>query len=189
MVMPMIEDPGFRHHLDELYREDDRLRADHERWMARREADASPPVSKTGEMAMESTLYRVHEPERAPVASPRSSSEPDWSGWENWLRGHLDIERKELLDTLAQAMGYAISEVRHQLRTEMKQAEERLSHDYERKLAIAANEVVEIKGFLTGLLTAFGKTETQTKTILNLKPRGEVVELPRGFPRRAPDAA
>jgi hypothetical protein len=29
----------------------------------------------------------------------------DWSGWENWLRGHLDIERQTILDAVVETVG------------------------------------------------------------------------------------
>ena len=29
--------------------------------------------------------------------------EPDWSGWENWLRSHLDIEREVTIEAFGEA--------------------------------------------------------------------------------------
>jgi hypothetical protein len=31
--------------------------------------------------------------------------EPDWSGWENWLRSHLDIQREALTEAFGEALG------------------------------------------------------------------------------------
>jgi hypothetical protein len=44
----MIDDE-FRRELRELFRQDDRLRAEHREWMGQRRALASPPVSETGD--------------------------------------------------------------------------------------------------------------------------------------------
>jgi uncharacterized membrane protein len=44
-----------------------------------------------------------------PIAT--RAPEPDWSGWENWLRSHLDIER----EIMTEAFGEALGTVGHEL--------------------------------------------------------------------------
>src|ERR1700745_4041386 len=38
--------------------------------------------------------------------------EPDWSGWENWLRSHLDIEREFMIEVFGEALGITCQELR-----------------------------------------------------------------------------
>jgi hypothetical protein len=41
--------------------------------------------------------------------------EPDWSGWENWLRGHLDIEREFMIEVFGEALGVTCQELRDRI--------------------------------------------------------------------------
>jgi hypothetical protein len=34
------------------------------------------------------------------VESAREEPKYDWSGWEKWLRAHLDIEREDMIESL-----------------------------------------------------------------------------------------
>src|SRR5262249_56429142 len=50
--------------------------------------------------------------------------EPDWSGWEKWLRGHLDIEREFLIEVFGAALGTECQELRDRISAlELKLAE------------------------------------------------------------------
>jgi hypothetical protein len=50
--------------------------------------------------------------------------EPDWSGWEKWLRGHLDIEREIVTDACGEALGLVSKELRDRISPlELKLAE------------------------------------------------------------------
>src|SRR5215472_11927302 len=50
--------------------------------------------------------------------------EPDWSGWENWLRSHLDIEREVMIEGLGEALGLVSHELRDRISAlELKLAE------------------------------------------------------------------
>src|SRR4029077_5318305 len=50
--------------------------------------------------------------------------EPDWSGWENWLRGHLDIEREIMIEAFGEALGVTCQELRDRISAlELKLAE------------------------------------------------------------------
>src|SRR5499427_6899947 len=41
--------------------------------------------------------------------------EPDWSGWENWLRSHLDIEREVMTEAFGEALGLTCQELRDRI--------------------------------------------------------------------------
>ena len=50
--------------------------------------------------------------------------EPDWSGWEKWLRGHLDIEREVMIEAFGEALGITCQELRDRISAlELKLAE------------------------------------------------------------------
>src|SRR5437763_12036151 len=50
--------------------------------------------------------------------------EPDWSGWEDWLRGHLDIQREVLTEAFGEALGITCQELRDRISAlELKVAE------------------------------------------------------------------
>src|SRR5262249_4370105 len=50
--------------------------------------------------------------------------EHDWSGWEKWLRGHLDIEREVMIEAFGEALGLASHELRDRISAlELKLAE------------------------------------------------------------------
>jgi len=44
----------------------------------------------------------------------------DWSGWERWLRGHLDIERQFLIESLGEALGLSRNALRAQIEPYLK---------------------------------------------------------------------
>jgi hypothetical protein len=50
--------------------------------------------------------------------------EPDWSGGENWLRSHLDIEREFMIEVFGEALGVTCQELRDRISAlELKLAE------------------------------------------------------------------
>jgi hypothetical protein len=50
--------------------------------------------------------------------------EPDWSGWEKWLRSHLDIEREFMIEAFGEALGITCQELRDRISPlELKLAE------------------------------------------------------------------
>ena len=50
--------------------------------------------------------------------------EPDWSGWENWLRSHLDIQREIMTEAFGEALGSTCQELRDRISAlELKLAE------------------------------------------------------------------
>jgi hypothetical protein len=57
-----------------------------------------------------------------PIAT--RATEPDWSGWENWLRSHLDIEREVMTEAFGEALGITCQELRDRISAlELKLAE------------------------------------------------------------------
>jgi hypothetical protein len=98
-------------HIDEVCREDDRLRAERQ-WQAGRRLKDAPLVRKSAP----GVIYRDVAPaeNRAdesalqctqPVTSPAPSTDEERvAGWERWLRGHLDIERGNLIEALGGAL-------------------------------------------------------------------------------------
>src|SRR5437763_5608472 len=57
-----------------------------------------------------------------PIAT--RAPEPDWSGWENWLRSHLDIQREVLTEAFGEALGITCHELRDRISAlELKLAE------------------------------------------------------------------
>ena len=90
--------------------EDDRLRAERA-WEAKRRPKESSMVRKSAP----GVIYRDVAPaenradENAlrctqPVTSPASSTD-EWAGWEQWLRGHLDIEGSRLRTSVGEVLG------------------------------------------------------------------------------------
>jgi hypothetical protein len=60
------------------------------------------------------------------IAAPASANgqETDWSGWEKWLRGHLDIEKESIFETIIETVGDLEAQRDRQIRTlELKLAE------------------------------------------------------------------
>src|SRR6201982_620175 len=50
--------------------------------------------------------------------------EPDWSGWETWLRSHLDIQREVMTEAFGEALGSTCQELRDRISAlELKLAE------------------------------------------------------------------
>jgi hypothetical protein len=50
--------------------------------------------------------------------------DPDWSGWEKWLRSHLDIEREFMIEVFGEALGITCQELRDRISPlELKLAE------------------------------------------------------------------
>jgi hypothetical protein len=96
-----------RRQLAEIFREDDRLRAERE---AEARQSAAPP--------REPVVVRKEYSDALLVAPAADEGEKDWSGWENWLRGHQMIER----ELICEAVGEVVSEVLDDMRVEFDAA-------------------------------------------------------------------
>src|SRR5215469_5993869 len=87
-------------YIDEVCREDDRLRAERQWQAERRLKDASLVRKSAPDVADENALQCTQ-----PVMSAAPSTDEErWVGWERWLRGHLDIERGNLIEALGGAL-------------------------------------------------------------------------------------
>jgi hypothetical protein len=70
----------------------------------------------------------------------------DWSGWEKWLAGHLDLLRGEMLDGVAEGMMTLILKERAM---------------FDRELGVLRNENAELRGMLGDLLKKFADCNGQ----------------------------
>ena len=135
-----------RRQLAELFREDDRLRAEHVDWTARRNPGASPSMRKSGD---EAVLYRTIE-QTAP--QPATEPQPDWSQWEAWMAGHLNILRNEfrgLLDNERELIAKAIGEVTMTLFKRERAA-------FDKKVVALERENTELNGMVNAMLRMYG---------------------------------
>src|SRR6516165_5918944 len=81
-----------RRNLAALYREDDRLRAEREEEARQSAALPQAPV------------VRKEYSDALVVTSSADEGEKDFSGWENWMRAHKQIERELILETVAEVL-------------------------------------------------------------------------------------
>jgi len=141
---------NIRDEIGQLSAEHDRMMVEHEQWMARREAAGAAPVQKYNDSAV---LYREHdgnasEPTPQRDAAPSEGEQQDWSGWEKWLRGHLNNERAEMLEAVAQGMAMFV---------------DKQLTPIDRALAELRAENIELKGLLTDALNRFAKINDATR--------------------------
>jgi len=149
---------NIRDEIAELGREQDRLLFEHEQWMARREAVSTSPVRKSH---VEGVLVHGTQ-ENAQASATGMDAEP--SDGEPSIAFFGD-ERDDLL---ARAVGYALSEVRHQLRREFR------------------NQIIKLKRELVGDRREARRERAllyeEIKVLrkrLDLDEHGRVDELPR----------
>jgi hypothetical protein len=140
--------------LDALFRADDEARAEHAHWMAQREPVASPLVERNdGDGGV---VYKTVEDATAKPAQP----DADWSGWERWMRGHLDNEREALLDIVADGMVAMFDQERAAI---------------ERKLAELRTENAELRGMIEVTLRLFtAETKAAAADVVNLRKHHDV---------------
>jgi hypothetical protein len=119
-----------RAELAELYREDDRQRAEHREFMARREAQASPYVQWSDDGA--GLLYRTTDNALLPAAQPEPGPfDEEASTAANFFD---DVERNE---AFADTMAYLIAELRREWKRDIKRLERQIKR-------AAESEVVEL---------------------------------------------
>jgi hypothetical protein len=92
-----------RAELAELYREDDRRRAEH----AEQKGGANG-VCVQREAPVGDLLYRTTDN----VLEPASEPEESWGEWEAWMAGHLRNAREEMFDVIAEAMNKLVDQER-----------------------------------------------------------------------------
>ena len=125
-----------RRYLAELYAEDDRLRAEHTEWLARREAQASPPVENSDR---DDILYRRNENnEQVAPAADDGTGPPADDG---------DDEFAAAVEKFSEVV-------------------ERRLLDLDRENALMRNEAVEVKALLGSALEKVARLEGQIDTLL-----------------------
>jgi hypothetical protein len=92
----------------------------------------------------EDLLYRVTDNNalQAPAAGMAEGEQHDWSGWEKWLRRHLDNERTVMVE----AIGIVAAETRKEMLQERDAA-----------IAPLKAEIAELRGQVSALLTLLGQ--------------------------------
>ena len=131
--------PSSRAELEELFRADDRVQAEHRQFMAQPEAQARALVQRNDD------------------GGAPAEPECDWSGWQAWLDGHLNILREELLDGIAEGVVQLLDK-------------ERASFD--RKLAELRAENAELKGMIGIVLRLYaGETKADVLDLPDWRKR------------------
>jgi len=113
------------------------------------EPQGSPYMQKSDDD--DSLVYKTHD-------------DADWSGWERWIAGHLDIERRRMQDEVVDGL----LAVEKDMREEMVEALMRR----DREISDLRAEVAECKGMLAATLQLLGNKSA------------DIVDLPRAGWRR-----
>jgi hypothetical protein len=108
-----------------------------------------PPVEKSSGNGL--LMFRMG-PENALAPAPAGNT--DWSAWESWMQGHLNVLRSEVADTISRATGIALASTRKEMQAE-----------FERKLAALKTENAELKGLLDSVLAKCSELEGTIKTL------------------------
>src|SRR5262245_47071122 len=132
-----------------LCTEADHWLAEEREWLAAYKARSSVTETRVAGL-----IYKEYD--NSVPAAP-AQSEYDWSGWEAWLRGHLDNERAVFTE--------ALGEFGYELRKEWQQ-------ERDAELLKLRAEVAELKGRVDTLLSLVTKG-------------GEIVDLPDWRKRHA----
>jgi hypothetical protein len=162
-----------RRELRDLMQAHDRMMTEHQEWMARREAAASPPARENGPQGI---LYRATENNAQPPVAAMDATPSDDDVAQLF-------DDPELNRNFTHAMGYVISELRHEWRTERDAA----LVERDRKIGILEGELREMKGMLGAVLALMGGKPLPTSN-KNISDDSTVIELPR-FLRRTHDNA
>ena len=146
----------------------DLCRAYDEFMIEAREGLRRPPVNESNDAGL---IYKDYD-NGALQHAQQPEPQPDWSGWEKWLRGHLDNLREEMACGIAQATMTLIHC-------------ERIK--FERKLGILEGKLRELHGMLGAALAIIGADKAKGES--PSRDDGSIVELPKNFLRRTHDAA
>jgi hypothetical protein len=107
-----------------------------------------PPVEKSNGNGL--LIYRMTENARTSAPAP----DTDWSAWQGWLDGNLNVLRAEVGDTISKALGIALASTRKEMQAE-----------FECKLAALKAENVELRSMLADVLTRFNAVENVVQTL------------------------
>jgi hypothetical protein len=120
-----------------------------------REPLESPPVKRNGGAG--GLVYKRFQTQPAPAPEPQ----PDYSGWEQWLRGHLDIERQATREEFEGALVEIMGELRKDWHAQHNKA--LIVRD--RRIAALEGELREVKGLLADTLKRFDQNRTYTEKL------------------------
>jgi len=157
-----------RRQLAELFREDDLLRAEHEQWLARREATREAPMRKSNAATEQNAQASAAPPDTGPASSTETDAEltetdkKNLEGWNAWLRAHIAIERQSIREELEGTLIEIIVELRAERDAEIKKA-----------VAERDAEIAHLRGQVEVLTHMFAGKSTDTN----------VVDLPNWRPR------
>jgi hypothetical protein len=98
-----------------MWTEDDRRELaehcrEHDRLMAEEHVPALRDELITKENAADLIFKKIQRP------APQPEESQDWSGWERWLRAHLDNNNAELVEVFTNAVAEALAEIQHATR-------------------------------------------------------------------------
>jgi hypothetical protein len=131
-----------RAELGELYRADDEARAEHAEWQARRQAQARPFV-------------------RTQEETPADTPEPDpWAGWNAWMRGHLDIERRSICEEVENALVELVVLLRKDWHDDIKKA-----------ITERDAEIVHLRGQVETLTRLYAGKSADIHDLPNWRPK------------------
>jgi hypothetical protein len=118
------------------------------------EPTGGTPVSKINDPGI---VYKRFETQPAPAPEPQ----PDYSGWEQWLRSHLDIERQATREEFEGALVEIMGELRKDWHAEHNKA--LIVRD--RRIAALEGEIRELKGMLGDVLKRFDEHRSYTEKL------------------------
>jgi hypothetical protein len=161
-----------RRQLAELCRQHDRMMAEAREDERRRELEqeaAEAERAATENLAQEGpeTGAKGSYMQRSASAA-EAEPEPDWSGWERWMDGHLSNLRTEIFDTLTECLGEVIAELRREWERDIERMECRILRQ------------------MVGITTKNGEVTDRANDSQRADQDADVIGLPR---KRPSDAA
>ena len=96
----------------------------HDRFMAEQASETirKPPVSENDESDL---IFKDFDNGTLQAAAGTAEGEQDWSGWESWIRGHLNIERETIFTVVGDVLAERDAEVT-KLRSEIAELKGRV---------------------------------------------------------------
>jgi hypothetical protein len=135
-------DEETRRMLEEAYVQDDKVRADFERyeWLHGREQ----LKKRSGEAS--GLIFKTHEPAARPTQQRSATMDSATAAkWTEWVQAHIRNAFAEHNEQLTEAMGEVISEIRHELRKEFTEQVGALRTELTISSAIAKGEIAQLK--------------------------------------------
>ena len=157
-----------RRELAELGREQDRMLFEHEQWMARRNAEREAPMR---ENERETVVYRAIDNNELAAARPSAPTASD---------DGLDPYTKQIVEFVVMFTDEKLAELRAEREAALVVRD--------RRIGALENELVELKGFLRGVLAVIGGDKAKSMRDMHLShDDSAVIDLPAAW--RTRDAA